>query len=121
MIPAPRTGVDHDRRRLLAALVGSPILVAVGTSGCTDSTSDPGEAAVRAVGERYRAAVPQENDQEKLMGLLDLPAESPFGMAGLESLNPMIDRDFVANRTVTLDGWMLSRTECRAAALFSLL
>lgn len=71
-----------------------------------------GADRVREIGTRYRAATPRENSTDSLRAAL---ARSPGG-----SIDEQIHNDFEAGRTVLVDGWLLSITEARRAALFSL-
>jgi hypothetical protein len=41
-------------------------------------------------------------------------------LLGIGSIDDQIRDDFTAGRTVVVDGWVLSVTEARQAALFSL-
>jgi hypothetical protein len=43
-----------------------------------------------------------------------------FRWSPAESIRSQIQADFAADRTVMLDGWVLSVTEARQCALFSL-
>ena len=71
------------------------------------------------MGERYLRQYPQENTGQKLVELLTEDVsrkQSDF----LESISSRIKEDYKNGKTVTLDGWILSVTECRQCALFSL-
>jgi hypothetical protein len=93
-----------------------------GDGGSPDPTGAPpappsSTAATRAVGERYLAAVPEESDPAELRRLL------PAGIDGLPpatataEIAAAVRSDFAEGRTVEVDGWLLSATECRLAAL----
>jgi hypothetical protein len=70
------------------------------------------ERAVRKLGQRYRETVPAENAAPALTrAIRDERAQ----------VDDLVQRDFAAGRTVTLNGWILSVTEARQCALFSLL
>ena len=120
------------RRAVLRGLVAggvsavfiSPLVVA-----CTDdggsSASDPQAQAggtqegIANIGRRYRQERPEEDDREVLIERLGIGAiTSPDD---LRALDGQIAEDYGAGRTVRIDGWVLSVTECRAAALLSLL
>jgi hypothetical protein len=80
-----------------------------------------GPERVRELGTHYRAATPNESTA----GALRLAISN--GRTGLRipliknsSLNDQIRDDFAADRTVVVDGWVLSVTEARQCALFSL-
>ena len=76
---------------------------------------------VREIGRRYRKIVPRENDAQALAQAL-LPSPRVTAPASLQSaISEQIQRDFAEGRTLTLDGWVLSVTEARQCALYSLL
>lgn len=83
--------------------------------------SSLGDALV-AVGGRYLEAFPEEADRTLLLDALPpLDGEVPADPAqALGVLGPLVADDAASGRTITLDGWVLSRTECRAAALYAL-
>lgn len=81
---------------------------------------------VDAVGRAYRSAHPEEDDAETLGHLLlaegdrsssDVPSDHPLQAR----LQQQVRADFAAGRTVQLDGWILSVTEARQCALYSIL
>lgn len=76
---------------------------------------------VRTLGTRYREMTPAENDAETLMRaiLADAAKEKSGPLAA--QLQARVQQDFAQGRTVTLHGWILSVTEARQCALFSLL
>jgi hypothetical protein len=77
-----------------------------------------GAERVRQIGTQYRSATPGENDVSVLRALVsDSQKKSWFRS---ESIDERIRGDFAANRTVLVDGWVLSVTEARQAALLSL-
>jgi hypothetical protein len=78
------------------------------------------ERLVADLGRRYREVVPAERTAPALEAaiLADAPASS--SVAPRAWLADLVQRDFEAGRLVTLDGWVLSVTEARQSALFSL-
>jgi len=66
-----------------------------------------GAERVRAIGVSYREATPAERNTDALRAAIDPAA--------------LVARDFADERTVLVDGWVLSITEARQCALFSLL
>lgn len=80
-----------------------------------------GDALV-AVGTRYLEEVPDEADQavllEQLPALEGTVPERPGPMLGV--LEPQVVADHTTGDLVELDGWVLSVTEARAAALYAL-
>ena len=69
---------------------------------------------VISLGEAYLEQFPAEKDVALLESLVDI--NGPPG-----GLDELIRRDFATGDTVKLQGWVLSRTEGRQSALFSLL
>jgi hypothetical protein len=74
-----------------------------------------GPEAVRKIGRRYRARVPAENDVRALYAAILTARPWPPSIAGL------VEQDFAVGRTMVLQGWVVSVTEARQSALFSLL
>lgn len=109
-----------DRRAFLAA--GATALGFAATS-CGARESDPGALArpallaslgndtVRAIGERYRTLYPAERDASALRRAI---------LADREPIAALVARDFDVGRVVVIDGWILSVTEARQCALFTL-
>lgn len=81
---------------------------------------------IQKIGEAYRTKVPAESGKEALTErLLEDSSGNPLSektdnTAIHAFLNDKIKQDFEAGRIVTLHGWMLSETEARQCALFSL-
>ncbi len=107
------------------------IVVPLGFYGCGDMKYEGAMARPMALsniwdartmaemGELYKKRYPGENTVQKLVGLLSEGA--PIEKNGLsETLTSRIEEDFRTGRTLTLDGWILSVTEARQCALFSL-
>lgn len=79
-----------------------------------------GADRVRELGAHYRAATPGENNPDALRSAITKSRGSRIPLFGNTSLDDQIEDDFAENRTVLVDGWVLSVTEARQAALFSL-
>ena len=79
-----------------------------------------GPERVRAIGERYRAATGDEGDAESLRQAIE-HSRPRFLRAASPSLADLVREDFEQGRTVVVDGWVLSRTEARQCALYSLI
>lgn len=81
-----------------------------------------GASRVRAVGTRYRREHPVEATAPALRAaLLDtLSTEGRASGVGVVPIAEVIRADFARGRTVVVDGWLLSLTEARQCALFSL-
>jgi len=78
---------------------------------------------VREIGVRYRELVPSENQMQALhVAILATRRRSsriPW-VAG-PSIGAMVAEDFAAGRTLVVQGWVLSTTEARQSALYSML
>jgi hypothetical protein len=83
-----------------------------------------GEKNIRETGEDYLKQFPAEKDQRKLAELLTQGSESPDA-SDAARLNEFFDKrikdDFKSGRTVVANGWVLSLTEARQCALYTLL
>ena len=84
------------------------------------------ERVVCDLGRRYRALVPAEDDLEALVQIIvaelpdNVPPHASARTLGVH-LDEQVQRDFASGATVTLHGWVLSLTEARQCALFSLM
>ena len=132
-IPISIGNSDMDRRQFFRLTGVTTLGVAV--AGCaadseyeSQSLARPellvalGAGSVRAIGERYRALNGAENDGDALRTALR--ASRPFWARIGRSSPPiatLVREDFGHGRTVLIDGWILSVTEARQCALFSLL
>jgi hypothetical protein len=82
---------------------------------------------IREIGDAYRDLNSRENDADRLASLIR--ADLPEGVATNQSpgsklyaaLDRQIRSDFKHGRTVELRGWILSVTEARQCALYSIL
>ena len=79
-----------------------------------------GPERVRELGAHYRASTPNENSADALRAALSSGHRLRIPFIKSASLDDQIRDDFVAGRTVVVDGWVLAVTEARQAALFSL-
>jgi hypothetical protein len=79
-----------------------------------------GPDRVREIGSHYRGATPGENTADALRAAISKSRGFHIPLLGNESLDDQIEDDFEEGRTVVVDGWVLSVTEARQAALFSL-
>jgi hypothetical protein len=119
-----------DRRRFLQ-LSTLAIVATVADAGCAAlgdraAADRPqlvamlGPERVRELGAHYRASTPSENTAGSLRAAISSGHSSRIPFLGSRSLDDQIRDDFAAGRTVVVDGWVLSVTEARQAALFSL-
>jgi hypothetical protein len=136
-----------DRRRFLgAAAAGAALTIIGGRAGGNDAldaatVAHPrllaalGANTVREIGHAYRADVPAESTPEVLetalrsRGMTIQSGHYGQGVRHLRYLTPAsamtseehVRADFAAGRVVVVRGWILSVTEARECALFSLL
>ena len=83
---------------------------------------DLGPQAVGEIGRRYRELVPAEHGASSLRAaILDSGREAGF-LRGRRRppLATLVADDFADGRVVLVNGWLLSATEARQCALFSL-
>jgi hypothetical protein len=122
-------------RRQFLRLTGATA-IAVGSSRCsagaeydTRSLAQPelfitlGAGPVRAIGARYRSLTPGEQNADALRAaiLASRPMRTRLLPAASPPIAALVREDFEQGRTVILNGWILSVTEARQCALFSLL
>ena len=74
---------------------------------------------ISAMGEAYRKQLPAEDNQNSLRELL-LNHQTDQD-AAIEALKNTIKDDFVSGNTLVLEGWILSQTEARQCALYSII
>lgn len=70
------------------------------------------------IGELYLKQVPDENNERKLVSLLPISHTSDNNT--IEILQQQITDDYISGETIIVDGWILSKTEARQCALYSL-
>lgn len=124
------TGPRVSRRAVLGAIGGA--VVGVSTAGVVAwdrwwSTGGghvipPDANGIARIGHAYLAGVPDEADRDRLRDLL---AEA--GAPGLEGgeeelarLEPVVRAEARDDELVIVDGWVLARSEARAAGLVAL-
>jgi hypothetical protein len=121
-----------DRRRFLQ-LSALGIVATLADSACAVS-NDRAESAidrpqllamlgperVRELGAHYRVSTPNENTADALRAALSSGHSPQDSSIKSGPLDAQIRDDFASGRTVVIDGWVLSVTEARQAALFSL-
>jgi hypothetical protein len=121
-----------DRRRFLQ-LTALGVVATIADSACGRaddrgaSLDHPqllmvlGPERVRDLGTHYRAATPRESTADSLRAVISKGRSGlRIPLIGNSSLDDQTREDFEAGRTVLVDGWVLSVTEARQAALFSL-
>ncbi|HVU96045.1 MAG TPA: hypothetical protein VHE34_12510 [Puia sp.] len=75
-------------------------------------------ATLRHIGNNYRKTTPAETKEDRLVSLLT--TDLPQGSDPTNQLDAKARQDYAAGKTVTIDGWVLSITEARQCALYSL-
>jgi len=118
-----------DRRQFLAVTATSALVAGLPAAFNLHALAQPdllpilGPEAVREIGLRYRELVPAENQMRALHAVIlaarPWSARVPW-LAG-PSIGAMVAEDFAAGRTIVLQGWVLSTTEARQSALYSML
>ncbi len=121
-----------DRRRFLQLTAGGMVASLAG-SACTRGTGEDAQALAqpallemlgpertREIGTRYRGAVPRENTAARLRAAISSSQDQRFPWIWRRSIEEQIRDDFAAGRTVVVGGWVLSETEARQCALYSL-
>lgn len=83
------------------------------------------EKAIREIGDQYRKMAPQENDKAKLeLLLLADETGKAITRSDKEAVSLLMEKktleDFHNFRIHVLSGWVISVTEARQCALFSL-
>lgn len=81
---------------------------------------------IKEIGEKYRQLTPAENGADRLQEALLRTAggngkTTPSDAALQTQMEQNIKKDFEANRIVRINGWILSVTEARQCALYSIL
>ena len=79
--------------------------------------------AVREIGRAYRKRFPAHDDVQTLGRMLEAEIHRPVlsGETPGEQLAKHVQADFAQGRIIQLNGWILSITEARQCALYSLL
>ena len=121
-----------DRRRFLQ-LAATGMVAGLTTSACArESSVDAstlakpallemlGPERVREIGTQYRATVPNENTAATLRDAISKSGHQTFSWSPEGAIEGQIRNDFAAGRTVIVNGWVLSQTEARQCALYSL-
>ena len=114
----------------LAATVAIPLLDSCTTANNDAAVGEPvvllhiiNAKSVVETGRAYLKQFPDENSAEKLRKLL-LDKNAPLS-SGAKAIHAYFDtktvNDFDTGQIVIVNGWVLSRTEARQSALFSIL
>jgi hypothetical protein len=79
-----------------------------------------GPERTRQVGTQYRTTVPRESTIAALREAISSSRHHAFPWLWNQSIDDRVRDDFAAGRVVVVSGWVLSETEARQAALYSL-
>jgi hypothetical protein len=123
-----------DRRRFLH-LIGGVAAASLSAACAADASMQSGALTrpelanalgaerVRDLGRRYRELVASERSADALREAIvrSLPWRARIQGSTASDLAQLVHDDFGAGRTVVVSGWILSLTEARQCALFSLL
>ncbi len=123
-----------ERRQFTLIAMSGAVTVAIPMVlyGCSDTQYDRTLAkpillsdiwdhqAISRIGKLYQEQYPGENTERKLVKLLSV-GKSKDKNDFPESITSRIKEDYKTGKIVTLDGWILSVTEGRQCALFSLI
>jgi hypothetical protein len=120
-----------DRRRFLQ-LTAAGVVASLTDTACRGTGEDSGtltqpaliemlgSARVREIGTQYRAAFPKENTAAALRDAISRSQHPNFPLIWRRSVEDQVRDDFAAGRTLLVSGWVLSETEARQCALYSL-
>ena len=128
----PRQARRLNRRALLMSLAGG-FAAAAGFGvyrllplwarprrPCSDRWLPTAKPGVVRVGRRYLATAPDESDLDVLLARLPEVGDARQLATDLCHLEAAVAEDFERGRVVLVDGWLLSQTEARAAAILAL-
>lgn len=115
----------------ISAAVSVPLLHSCNTSTVDKAMSQPlflsrlfNEAQLNEAGKEYIRKRPEENDKKTLVQLLSgngSIAKSSDTVQIHRFLDQQVRQDFEKGDTIVVKGWVLSVTEARQCALFSLI
>jgi hypothetical protein len=121
-----------DRRRFLQ-LAATGMVAGLTTSACARDTGEDartlgkpallemlGPERTREIGTQYRAAMPSEKTDAALRDAISSAQHRQFPWIRSRSIDEQVRDDFAAGRIVVVSGWVLSETEARQSALYSL-
>jgi len=77
------------------------------------------EKNILNIGDKYRSLFPDENEENSLTKLLQGAFSEEKEV--IADLKQRIKKDFQTQNTIMIDGWILSRTETRQCALYSII
>jgi hypothetical protein len=129
--PARETIMTMDRRRFAQVAVAG-MAAAITSLACAGDAEDSrelvkpallemfGPERTREIGTRYRADLPRESTAAALRAAISSSRRIGFAGRFQRSIDAQVHDDFEAGRIVVVHGWVLSLTEARQCALYSL-
>lgn len=117
-----------DRRRFIE-VTAAGMVAAITSGACRDNSEDVarpgllemlGAERTREIGTLYRAAVPQESTAAALRSAISSSRPIGFALSFRRPIERQVHDDFEDGRTVLVGGWVLSLTEARQCAVYSL-
>jgi hypothetical protein len=119
--------LDRDRRFVLKALACLVPTMACARRDASVTPPPPSPSlpptpipeAVAVLGRHYLAAHPEESDRETLRRALGLDRSDPEPLQ-LERIDAALRRDLDTGDVIVIEGWQLTRAECRLYALAAL-
>ena len=123
-------------RRQFVGVASAAVALALTATGCnssanyavaalarTDLVDALGADVVRAIGTRYREMMPDERSAGSLRAAIvaSRPWTSHLPGSRQPAVAELVQSDFEHGHTVIVEGWILSATEARQCALYSLL
>jgi hypothetical protein len=121
-----------DRRRFLQ-LTAAGLVASLTESACAGGNNDAAAGAAqppllevlgperaKEIGAQYRAAYPKENSVAVLRDAVSHSQHNDFPWIRRRLVDDVIREDFEHGRIVIVNGWVLSETEARLCALYSL-
>jgi len=129
--------MNRKKFLLISAVVATSIALPIVKYGLADKPNNPleypailnqfcDEQEIVAIGKKYRKLAPAEDKKELLEKLLltdkagNRIASNSYS-AITDCLNQKIHGEFIEKKTVIANGWVISITEARQCALFSLI
>lgn len=117
-----------DRRRFIEVTAAGAAVAVTGWA-CADIHQDVGRPAIlemlgadrtREIGTLYRVAVPQESTAAALRSAISSSRPAWIAVSFRRPIDRQVHDDFEGGRVVMVGGWILSVTEARQCALYSL-
>lgn len=118
-----------DRRRFVQATAVGIVAVVTNEACASEGVRELAHPALvemfgpertREIGTLYRAAVPQESTAAALRSAISSSRPNGIALSFRRPIDTQVHDDFEDGRTIIVGGWVLSQTEARQCALYSL-